>query len=97
MNIFILGISNSLSDPSEHQDTLEFYQDIEGVTNDMYQDLEIKEYLKLHQKAAHAYQNEEYHESIKLFKEALEEYYLEMEACRGLCEQPYDFGPEYPR
>ena len=83
-------------EPTEGQLTLDFYNEVEGVTAEMYVDLETHDYFKLYERASHAYQLEEWENAIDLFKRSLKEYYLEAEGCRGLCEKPYDFGEAYP-
>ena len=79
----------------EGQLTLDFYNDVPGVTEEMFVDLETREYFILYERAAHAYQLEQYESAISIFKSALDEYYLEMEGCRALCEEPYNFGEAY--
>jgi hypothetical protein len=61
----------------------------------MYIDLETKIYITLYESAVHAYQVEDYPEAIKLFTNSITEYYKEMEICRALAEEPFDFGSSY--
>ena len=51
-------------DDNEGQLTLDFYSDIKEVTQEMYIDLETKEYFVLHERAAYAYQIEQYESAI---------------------------------
>ena len=72
--------------------TLDYYDDKEGVTPDMYVDLESASYITIFEEATHAYKIEDYPEAIRLFNNALDEYYDEIGDCRALCEMPVDLG-----
>lgn len=72
--------------------TLDYYDDKEGVTADMYVDLESASYITIFEEATHAYKIEDYPEAVRLFNNALDEYYDEIGDCRALCEMPVDLG-----
>lgn len=79
----------------EHMSTLDFYQEMPNVDQAMFVDVEARLHVKAFEEATEAYVAERYEEAIKLFHNALDEWYEEFADCRALCERPVDFGDKY--
>ncbi|XP_078703207.1 cartilage-associated protein-like isoform X3 [Branchiostoma floridae x Branchiostoma belcheri] len=79
------------------RDNIDFYKEFEGVTKDMFQDLERSEHEQMFYNGVAAYNDQEYKECKKTMEKALVLYYKAETECRVQCEGPYihEYFPEF--
>ncbi|XP_066303184.1 cartilage-associated protein-like isoform X2 [Branchiostoma lanceolatum] len=79
------------------RDNMEFYKDFEGVTKDMFQDMERPEHEQMFYNGVAAYNDEDYKECKRTMEKAIKLYLQADQECRVQCEGPYihEYFPEF--
>lgn len=65
---------------------IQFFQESEDVTKDMFVDREAKEHIVEYYSAIEAYLQEDYLKSVELFEGAIDKYFDSAVNCSGMCE-----------